>query len=395
MTPEGFVILLAIAAFLWGIYKIYEAFSDAKTYRSGYDNCQKQLSQKTQEYRQTISEQQQVQEKLQSEIKETCRNLENAESILKEKTQCFPWIARAIAHYETLKYFDVAEFLRTKKHPAGKAAEQVKEIAHECNKLRQEYHIARSRVEYYEELFPWLEEYIDTDIDEIIELAKEPPTELTKTDPVSRYLAKGEYEKLNVTERNQLALDRYLQRKKSNWEIGRDYERYIGYLYEKNGYQVEYTGIEKGFSDLGRDLIAIKDNEILIIQCKYWSRSKTIHEKHIAQLFGTTIKYKIDHNKDPKGVFVTSTNLSDMAKSFAKVLNIEIQENIPLEKYPIIKCNVSYDREWGGQEKIYHLPFDQQYDSTKITKSGEYFAFTVAEAESLGFRRAKKWYGNT
>ena len=30
---------------------------------------------------------------------------------------------------------------------------------------------------------------------------------------------------------------------------GKDYERYIGYLYESKGYKVEYHGIKKGFED--------------------------------------------------------------------------------------------------------------------------------------------------
>lgn len=40
-------------------------------------------------------------------------------------------------------------------------------------------------------------------------------------------------------------------------------------------------------------------------------------------------------------------------------------------------------------ERIYHLPFDQQYDRTKIIPAlGECYVRTVSEAESLGFRRA-------
>jgi len=35
---------------------------------------------------------------------------------------------------------------------------------------------------------------------------------------------------------------------------------------------------------------------------------------------------------------------------------------------------------------------DQQYDLVKINQPGECFAFTVEEAESLGFRRAFKWH---
>ena len=68
---------------------------------------------------------------------------------------------------------------------------------------------------------------------------------------------------------------------------------FIGHEYEQKGYKVTYTGITDRLEDKGRDLIAQKDNEILIIQCKNWSKYKEIHENHICQLFGTTVQYII------------------------------------------------------------------------------------------------------
>jgi len=44
--------------------------------------------------------------------------------------------------------------------------------------------------------------------------------------------------------------------------------------------------------------------------------------------------------------------------------------------------------------KIYHLPFDQQYDSTIIKYKNECYVETIAEAEALGFRRAFRWRGD-
>ena len=64
-------------------------------------------------------------------------------------------------------------------------------------------------------------------------------------------------------------------------KIGRLYERYVGYIWEMKGYNVDYVGIFKGYEDLGRDLICHKGNEIVVIQCKNWSRFRTIYEKHI------------------------------------------------------------------------------------------------------------------
>ena len=37
---------------------------------------------------------------------------------------------------------------------------------------------------------------------------------------------------------------------------------------------------------MDRDIIAQKGNEIYIIQCKYWSKTKVIREKYIMQSSG-------------------------------------------------------------------------------------------------------------
>lgn len=145
----------------------------------------------------------------------------------------------------------------------------------------------------------------------------------------------------------------------------------------------------------------LKENIHEIIQCKFWSKKKEIHEKHIFQLYGTTIAYKIDrkYNYDKLPLFsgnainvsgwlITSTNLSERAKLFSDELGIKYEEGAPLEKYPCIKCNVSKN----NREKIYHLPFDQQYDKTIIEKErGECYCWTVEDAEKMGFRRAFRW----
>ena len=85
--------------------------------------------------------------------------------------------------------------------------------------------------------------------------------------------------------------------------------------------------------------------------------------------------------------------LSDRAKEFARVLGITYKENFQIGDFPRIKCNIGVG-EYGERTKIYHLPFDQQYDVTKVEEDkGESLEYTVAEAERKGFRRAYKWHG--
>lgn len=106
------------------------------------------------------------------------------------------------------------------------------------------------------------------------------------------------------------------------------------------------------------------DGRIEVVQCKYWSRTRQIHEKHIFQLHGTVVAYRVDYpQQTASGTFVTSTTLTERAHLFATMLSIAVHEERPLEPYPCIKCNVS---QWG---LIYHLPFDQQYDRTDINAS--------------------------
>ncbi|RJO61138.1 MAG: hypothetical protein C4542_07160 [Dehalococcoidia bacterium] len=321
----------------------------------------------------------------------------NLEKIAKEKSQGFPWLASAYADYFNLLDKQAANRLVNKAFPAPKAAETVRELAAQRRQSEKISRILKYKLEYYESLFPWLIDFSAEGIDELIEQTMVPKDTLgvleENDDAAKIWLTQAEYSNLSNPEKYQIALDRYWKRKKTNWEIGRDYERYVGYIYEQKGYTVTYKGIVAGFEDLGRDLICERGKDVAIIQCKYWAKTKQIHEKHVFQLYGTVISYKIDHPEAKvEPVFVTHTVLSDMAKKFAKMLDISITENYDLLPYPCIKCNVSH----RDGTKIYHLPFDQQYDRTTIEEErNETYVDTVKEAEEIGFRRAYRWRGQS
>jgi len=294
-----------------------------------------------------------------------------------------------------IQYDISSRYLRIKNHPAKKEALRIKELKSESKAYIEQFRQMMYKYEMLLQLFPELSNYVD-DFDSIKQLEDVASIETLKDDydRVQFYVSKEEYSKLSTDERNQLALDRYIKGQKSKWQIGRDYELYCGLLYEKDNWKVEYIGMEKKLHDMGRDLIAVKGNIHQVIQCKYWSQDKVIHEKHITQLFGTTIEYGMDlqTNITIKPVFMTNIQLSDSAKKFANKLGVIVNENIPLENFPRIKCNVNRD-EYGNESLIYHLPFDQQYDRTKINKKNEFYAFTVEEAVNVGFRRAFRYYG--
>lgn len=313
----------------------------------------------------------------------------------KSNLQAIPYMAKLISDFETIDLKKLEISLALEKYSERQKIPKIKEIRAETKALLEQYKIYEYQLSYAINLFPALKDVLDSDFND---LPNSLNLESAEHDYVRDYLSSEEWNSLSATEKNQLALDRYCQsHNKSKWQIGRDYELYIGFMFQKSGYSVDYFGSYMGLEDLGRDIIATKQGKTLIVQCKYWSSVKTIHEKHIAQLYGTLVEYCIENHKslgsDVKGAFVTNIEFSATAKRFARFLNIDIYGSVDRGIYPMIKCNIGKD-EYGNQTKIYHLPFDQQYDSVKIDKPGECFAFSVREAEQKGFRRAYKWYGN-
>jgi len=331
------------------------------------------------------------------------------ENILKEKDDLFSTleeindinlkkIAVLYADFVTLQFDITDKFYRqTYSKVNEQNVIQVRDLKKVTKEYVEKYKIILYKYEYLLSIFPELEIFTDN-ISSLVDYNNEVNKNLSEVrkdfDNSLFYLSKEEYHKLPEIDRNQLALDRYISGRKSNWQIGRDYEMYVGYLYEKDGLDVEYIGIERSINDLGRDLIVRESSTIKIVQCKYWAQGKIIREKHIAQLYGTTIQFLLSNETgiNVVPVFITNIKLSDTAKLFADYLKVEYIENMALGDYPRIKCNTNRDK-FGNETKIYHLPFDQQYDRTKISRKGDFYAFTVKEAIDQGFRRAKRFYG--
>lgn len=301
-----------------------------------------------------------------------------------------PYVADVVTEYIYAHDLMIADVLENKPRPAIKAAETIREYAKSKRDAEKQLRLLKYRLSVFEHFFPWVNDYDALTVSELCNIASTDNAEENIDDPVKQYISPSEYLSLTTVQRNQLALDRYLaSHKKTKWEIGRDYELFVGHLFARDGYHVEYTGSLFRFDDLGRDLVVRKGKRILIVQCKYWSKEKEIHEKHIFQLFGTSICYQIDHpDCQVSCVLVTNTICSATARSFAAKMSVALKEHVELGDFPRIKCNIS-----DSGERIYHLPMDQQYDNVVIDKPGEFFAMTVQEAVNRGFRRAYRWHG--
>jgi Restriction endonuclease len=326
----------------------------------------------------------------QAEARKLARDREVIEGLVADRTAAYPLVAAVWADYEIAKANAEAKELATKKRPAPVAAEAVREKGRELAEVRRQAKLADYIVQLYEWHFPWLTEL--RDVEEAASFVAEGSnSDVDQKDPVGDWLTAEEFRALPEAERNQWALDRYLKSRKSPWQLGRDYERYVGYLREQEGCAVTYHGIAKGLEDLGRDVLAERDGSIEVIQCKRWAQAKTIHEKHVFQLYGTMILARLENPaKAVTGTLTTTTKLSPKAREVADYLEIKVEEGFPLDDYPRIKCNLAR----RGEDRIYHLPFDQQYDTTVIEpERGELYLATVAEAEAQGFRRAWRWKG--
>ncbi len=313
---------------------------------------------------------------------------------LESNISAVPYMAGMIADIETYGLEKLALGISWSRSQVNRnKVKSIREIRKDAQLMVERNKEAQYQLGYLLALYPGLSDVIEC---EFKQLPSVQLSELSEHDSTRDYLSKEEYEQLSVTQRNQLALDRYVSsHNKTKWQIGRDYEQYVAYKFRELGFEVDEFGSYMGLEDLGRDLIAKRDDIVWIVQCKYWSSVKQIHEKHITQLYGTMTSYCIENGIAPEkvtGVLVTNIHLSDMAQKMANHLGILYWDEYSMGEYPRIKCNIGHDE--YGETRIYHLPFDRQYDVTKIKHKGECYAMTVAEAEAKGFRRTYKWFGS-
>lgn len=321
--------------------------------------------------------------------KEESKRNTNLSRLTKDISQTHPWLAEEVADIDYIYDESIAMAMRTKKRPAMKSAEELSRIAKEKKELKKENKQLKYQLETYEKIFPWLLDFKEESAENISGYIFDDDAYASEYDSLKTWLSQKEYQSLPSAKRYQLALDRYLGRKKTNWEAGIAYERYIGYIYESRGYSVEYVGALSGLEDRGIDIIAKKNRERIVIQCKRYSSKSNhiVHENTVSQLYGTCEVYRMENpNISVKPVIYTSSLLSQEGRSFANRLKIEVYENYPLCDYPMVKCNINKQG-----EKIYHLPFDQQYDKVNMNKKGNMYVRTCAEAENKGFRHAYKW----
>lgn len=102
----------------------------------------------------------------------------------------------------------------------------------------------------------------------------------------------------------------------------REFESLIRDLFEKMGYRTQLTPY---VGDYGADVIARKDEDIIVIEVKKW-QTTMVGSPEVQKLLGSLFKYKAK-----KAIFVTTSEFTEQAK--------EIERNAPLELWNSQKLN--------------------------------------------------------
>lgn len=90
---------------------------------------------------------------------------------------------------------------------------------------------------------------------------------------------------------------------KKNEEKGINFELLAGRKFEELGYKVQYNGLEKSRLDGGIDLICTKTNQkTLLVQCKNYSKPKSITHEHIKVFHSNAMKYIKDNNLNENNI---------------------------------------------------------------------------------------------
>lgn len=301
------------------------------------------------------------------------RMAEKVNKAIDDKKQTFPLLADVLANFKEQRRNVTIKDNITKR-----------DLTAMIKRVEKQNAMLQHQITVYEYMFPILNEFKDVPPQDLQSAVVEAGT----TGFHYQWLSQEDFDALSDADKSQRLIDRYLNdRSKNAWEAGIKYERYIGYLCEQQGYSVKYTGALLKLNDMGRDLIVSKGKSIYIVQCKRYADNKEIHENHLFQLFGSVMHYSMEHpDKSVYGVFATSAAFSSVAAECAKKLDIKVYEHLKFEPYPAIKCNIG-----RSGEKIYHLPFDQQYDTVTVeTRKGEMYVSTIKEAEDAGYRHAMR-----
>ena len=170
-------------------------------------------------------------------------------------------------------------------------------------------------------------------------------------------------------------------------DYGRQYERFVGYQFEKRGFCVNYQGIRKGLEDGGLDLVARDPRIIRLVQCKRWRMP--VNSDVISRLQGAVERFVFEERQGKssvmrtsiRGVLATTGEVDEDAKKLAEHFGIYLMPSLQFESYPAIKAQrITAD---GGR---FLLPFSSGYDQMRMNlNAGDCFQQSIRGAFLNGF----------
>lgn len=141
----------------------------------------------------------------------------------------------------------------------------------------------------------------------------------------------------------------------------KQYEDYIGGLYEQKGYVVTVSPLS---NDWGIDVIAIKNNEKIGIQAKmYGGSNRSVNRRVIMELFGASA-----YQDCTKAVLATDGDIMPDAKLVADKLKIEIVQIFANQENSI---SVKFNDESTITDNTNVMSFDEAWKKYIIPLKGE------------------------
>ena len=161
----------------------------------------------------------------------------------------------------------------------------------------------------------------------------------------------------------------------TNPGINKRYRIYIGYLYERMGWSVDYF--------CGKNLVCRKEGRIIVTLTE---SAATIDLDNMYSLLGAAMEYKRDNNSDSvSAMCITSSALISRVKILAQKFGIAIREHFYFRNFPCIRCKADIDG-----KRVYYAPNDEEYLLVKVNLSeGDKYCWSEEDAKYVGFSRAK------
>ena len=141
---------------------------------------------------------------------------------------------------------EVEKRLRWKSQPAKSSADEISEAKRKFRKSQIECKTMLYKYEFLLTAFPELRKYVEDEKGLLSLSEAQSYNDFSDNyDRVRDYLSADEYRRLTTTQRNQLALDRYNARPKSNWVIGTEFEMYCEHILRRRGFETIDYGVRK------------------------------------------------------------------------------------------------------------------------------------------------------